>query len=64
MNSKEPRTDLDSPRDCSLKIVSDNVFSWVSKVEIPENESPKMAEQESRCQNGVCPLNWKPRRAA
>lgn len=64
MNSEEPRTDLDSPRDCSLKIVSGNVVFWGSKVEIPESESPKMAEQESRCQNGVCSLNWKPRQAA
>jgi hypothetical protein len=64
MNSEEPRTGIDSPRDCSLKIVSDNVVSLGSTVEIPESESPKIAQQESRCQNGVCTLNWKPLWAA
>jgi|GEM_PF-2212757 len=64
MNTEEIRSGLENHRDCSLKIVSDNVVSLCSTEEILEVELPQLVEQESRCQNGVCTLSWKPRRAA
>ncbi len=64
MNTEGTKSDLDNARDCSFKIVSDNVVSLGSAVEIAEGDPAKLAEQESCCQNGVCTLNWKPRRVA
>lgn len=64
MNTEETKSALDNARDCSFKIVSDNVVSLGLAVEIAEIDSSQSAEQESRCQNGVCSLNWKPRRTA
>jgi hypothetical protein len=64
MNNEGTKSALDKDRDCSFKIVSDNVVSLGLAVEIAEADTSRSAEQESRCQNGVCALNWKPRRAA
>lgn len=64
MNTEDPRLDVEDSRECTLKIVSDNVVSLCSVVNIVEVEPPQLVEPESRCQNGVCSLNWKPRRVA
>ncbi|MFA6209022.1 MAG: hypothetical protein WCT03_12110 [Candidatus Obscuribacterales bacterium] len=64
MNTEDPKLDLEESRECSLKIVSDNVISLCSVVNTADMEPPQLVETESRCQNGVCSLNWKPRRVA
>lgn len=63
MNTEELRPGLESNREVSLKIVSDNVVSLNAPVDNAEGQS-LAAAPEARCQNGVCTLNWKPRRVA
>ena len=64
MKTIDPKAELDDLENCALKIVSDNVISMISTINTIGNLIEAEEEQEPRCQNGVCSLNWKPRRAA
>ncbi len=64
MNIEELRPEQESNQDVSLKVVSDNVVSLNAPVDNVESQEIQAIAQEPRCQNGVCTLNWKPRRVA